>query len=107
MRPGCLVKLSLARCPQTAMARKKPSPFSKERRNRSIPRATFVRLIKEICSELTEQEHNWAEDAVDGLHEYAEAYLERHFGRANQLLNAFEQRTLSLKHFKSAAEAAG
>jgi len=89
------------------MVRKKPSPTrSKDRRSRSIPRATFVRLIKEICSEISQEPHNWAEEAVDGLHEYAEAYLERHFGRANQLLDTFEQRTLSLKHFRSAAEVA-
>lgn len=89
------------------MARKKPSPTrSKDRRSRSIPRATFLRLIKEICTDITPQSLNWGEDAVDGLHEYAEAYLERHFGRARQLLDTFEQRTLSLKHFRSAGEAA-
>lgn len=90
------------------MARKKAtSSRLAERRNRSIPRATFVRLIKDIAAEFSETQHNWAEDAVDGLHEYAEAYLQRHFARAHQLLDTFEQRTLSLKHFRSATEVAG
>ena len=84
------------------MARKKAS--SADRRHRSVPRATFVRLVKEISHDMSEHPLNWAEDAVDGLHEYAEAYLERHFGRARQLLDTFEQRTLSLKHFRSAGE---
>jgi histone H3/H4 len=88
------------------MARKKPSPRSSDRRNRSIPRATFLRLIKEISNDFSYEPLNWAEDAVDGLHEYAEAYLQRQFSRATQLLDTFEQKTLDLRHFRSAAEVA-
>ena len=90
--------------PIKKMARRKAS--SADRRNRSIPRATFVRLVKEISNDLSTNPLNWSEDAINGLHEYSEAYLERHFGRAHQLLDTFEQRTLSLKHFRSAAEVA-
>jgi histone H3/H4 len=84
------------------MARKQKA--SSDRRNRSIPRATFLRLVKEISNDTSTAPLNWSEEAVDGLHEYAEAYLQRHFGRAHQLLDTFEQRTLSLKHFRSAGE---
>lgn len=77
-----------------------------DRKNRSIPRATFLRLVKEISNDVSYEPLNWAEDAIDGLHEYSEAYLQRHFGRARHLLDTFEQRTLSLKHFRSASEAA-
>lgn len=88
------------------MTKKKSSSRLSDRRNRSIPRATFLRLVKEISNDASYEPLNWAEDAVDGLHEYSEAYLQRHFGRAHQLLDTFEQRTLSLKHFRSASEAA-
>ncbi len=86
------------------------SAAHKRRDGRAIPRASFVRLIKEIASEVSPTEGGsklkWSKESIDGLQETTEAYVEKHFARANKLLDAFEQRTLGLRHFSSAGELA-
>lgn len=71
-----------------------------------MPRASFARLVKEIAQDVSHSEVplKWSKESIDGLQEATEEYVARHFGRANQLLDAFEQRTLGLKHFLSTAE---
>jgi histone H3/H4 len=73
---------------------------------RAIPRASFIRIVKAISNEmcLSKTPLKWSQTSIDGLHEEAEAYLEQHFSRANKLLNAFDQRTLHLRHFNNAGE---
>jgi len=73
---------------------------------RAIPRASFVRIVKDISNtlSLSKKPLKWSQKGIDGLHEEAESFLEQHFLRANKLLNAFEQRTLNLRHFNNAGE---
>ena len=71
----------------------------------AIPRATFERLIKEISQDMKSEKLDrvlWSAEAVDGLHEEAETFLTEHFQNAKYLCDTFDDRTLSVKHFKSA-----
>jgi histone H3/H4 len=88
------------------MQSKPRSGLSKRRQQKSIPRATFVRLVKEISQRvsLTKDPLKWSQGSIDGLHEEAENYLEKHFARAGRLLDTFEQRTLNVRHFQSVGE---
>lgn len=94
--------------PQQRMVKhNKVRPAVYNRKNgRAMPRSTFVRLIKEITNEVSLSEHplKWSKEGIDGLQEATEAYVEKHFARANKLLDTFDQRTLSVKHFNSACE---
>ena len=88
-----------------------PSVPSKRRRPsrlhaaRSIPRATFVRLVKEISDRIGMLPHldsrqiKWSAKALQGLQEEAELYVKEHFERASALSDRFNHRTVGLKHF--------
>jgi histone H3/H4 len=76
----------------------------RSRTHHCIPRATFLRLVKEISNDVSfsQQPLKWSEGSIDGLQEETEAYLANHFRKANVLLDAFHQSTLRSVHFKSA-----
>lgn len=76
----------------------------RSRNQRCIPRATFLRLVKEICNDVSFSKLplKWSEGSIDGLQEETETYLANHFRKANVLLDAFNQSTLRAVHFKSA-----
>lgn len=83
--------------------KQRPSSAASKRPN-AIPRASFDRLVKEISEDVRMSDHplKWSRESIDGLQEETEAYVAMHFGKANRLLDAFEQRTLGLRHFRSA-----
>ena len=76
------------------------------RKETAIPRATFARLVKSISSKVKtgEKDLKWSEGGIDILQEETEQYLYKHFLRGNNLLQSFRQRTLDVKHFRSASE---
>lgn len=87
---------------------------NRRKKSKSIPRATFVRLIKEITDEVI-QDHNqdmhevglqpmlssvlWCEEAKEHLHEAAEDYVEEHFRKAGDLSRRFKNKTVRPQHF--------
>ena len=76
--------------------RRRPSRLHTER---SIPRATFNRLVREITDDLDRDYIKWSANALKGLHEEAELYVKEHFERASALSDRFNHRTVGLKHF--------
>ncbi len=71
---------------------------------RSIPRATFNRLVREITDDLelsphTKQHIKWSANALKGLQEETELYVKEHFERASALSDRFNHRTVGLRHF--------
>lgn len=72
--------------------------------SRSIPRATFNRLVREITGDLGVPPHTtshikWSAKALKGFQEESELYLKEHFERASALSDRFNHRTVTLKHF--------
>ena len=66
---------------------------------RSIPRATFSRLVREITDDLDRDYIKWSAPALQGLQEESELYVKEHFERAAALSDRFNHRTVGLKHF--------
>ena len=71
---------------------------------RSIPRATFNRLVREITDDLEAPPNSkhyikWSAEALQGLQEESELYVKEHFERAATLSDRFNHRTVGLKHF--------
>ncbi len=81
--------------PSVSSKRRRPNPLSA----RSIPRATFNRLVREITDDLDRDHIKWSANALRGLHEEAELYVKEHFERASALSDRFNHRTVGLKHF--------
>lgn len=71
----------------------------------SIPRARFDRLVREIAQDLSNPKPErvlWSAEAMQGLHEEAEAFLAEHFQSAKRVCDVCDERTLGVKHFKTA-----
>jgi histone H3/H4 len=66
---------------------------------RSIPRATFSRLVREITDDLGRDYIKWSAKALQGLQEESELYVKEHFERAKTLSGRFNHRTVGLRHF--------
>lgn len=82
---------------------------SKRKHSKSIPRATFKRLVHEICQDvaLSTSPHKWSESAIDALHEDAENYLAEHFQKANFMRLSLMKQTLDRKHLHTALAFSG
>ena len=79
------------------MAKTKSIP--KRRTAYDIPRASFIRLVREITGNYR-SEMRWTNEAVEALHGDAEQFLGEHFGRARDLSERFNHSTVTLKHFE-------
>jgi histone H3/H4 len=64
-----------------------------------IPRATFLRLVREITGNYR-SEMRWTAEALEALQGDAEQFLGEHFGRAKELSEHFGHSTVSLRHFE-------
>lgn len=64
----------------------------------SIPRATFSRLVREIADS-SKSDVKWSAEALRGLHEEAELYIQEHFRDARQISDRFNHRTVGIRHF--------
>ena len=87
---------------------------NRRKKSKCIPRATFVRLIKEITDEVI-AEHDkdmrevgvepmlssvlWCDEAKEYLHEAAEDYIEEHFRKAGDLSRRFKNKMVGPQHF--------
>ena len=76
-------------------ARKRRSNYQPAR---SIPKATFDRLVREITQDY-KSDMKWSAPALRGLQEESELYLKEHFERAAAISGRFKHRTVGLKHF--------
>ena len=78
-------------------------PAIKKRRSnyqpaRSIPKATFCRLVRELTDDC-KSDMKWSAPALRGLQEEAELFIKEHFERASSLSGRFNHRTVGLRHF--------
>ena len=65
----------------------------------SIPRASFLRLVRELAAEY-KSDLRFSADAIEALQGDSELFLEEHFGRARELSDRFHHSTVSLRHFE-------
>jgi histone H3/H4 len=81
-----------------------PRVKSKPRRiTTSIPRAAFARLVREIADD-RKSDLLWQPGALRALQESAETMLDHRFGRARELAGLCKVDTITLGHFRGAAE---
>ena len=71
----------------------------KRRTAYDIPRASFLRLVREITGNYR-SEMRWTGDALEALQGESEQFLGEHFGRARDLSERFKHSTVTLKHFE-------
>lgn len=68
----------------------------------SIPRATFSRLVRDIAGKHAHKsDAKWSAEALRGLHEEAELFIQEHFRDARQLSERFKHRTVGIRHFNN------
>jgi histone H3/H4 len=68
----------------------------------SVPRATFVRLVREIAGDF-KSDLRWTADALTALQGESELFVEEHFARARDLSDRFKHSTVTLRHFEKKA----